>query len=375
MNMIEERKRILKLVEEGKLTAEEALLLIEKLEEKSTSGESQGAFQEQMATELSTNVNSEGSQHKKENASFKQSSTKVKFLDFIDSALKKIKDFDLDFNFGNAVEIQHIFQNSNSYINQIDLDVANGSVKLVPWNEEDVRVECNAKVYRVETQDEARKSFLQDVLFSIERNRLVFSVQKKQMKVNAVLYIPQTDYEKIKVRMFNGPISGENLQVNEFKAKTANGSIDVKNIRSVELELETANGHIKAERCSGQELEAETINGTLSVNGSFGKVDLQSFNGNIICALQDGEPHTAHMKTTTGNIDLFVPTQVSIDGELKTNLGSFKCEIPNIEIVEEKSEVVQKSLRFQSNKQNVNVLHVFAETKTGSVIVKPSGGA
>ncbi len=374
--MIEERKRILKLVEEGKLTAEEALLLIEKLEEKSFTGESQGAFQEQVVTELSTNVNSEGSQYsKKENASYKQSSTKVKFLDFIDSALKKIKDIDLDFNFGNAVEIQHIFQNSNSIINEIDLDVANGSVKLVPWNEDDVRVECNAKVYRVDTQDEARKAFLHDVLFSIERNRLIFSVQKKQMKVNAVLYIPQTDYEKIKVRMFNGPISGENLQVNEFKAKTANGSIDVKNISSVELELETANGHIKAEGCSGQELEAETINGTLSVNGKFGKVDLQSFNGNIICALQDGEPHTAHMKTTTGNIDLFVPTHVSIDGELKTNLGSFKCEMPNIEIVEEKSEVVQKSLRFQSNKQSENVLHVFAETKTGSVIVKPSGGA
>lgn len=375
MKMMEERKRILKLVEEGKLTAEEALLLIESIEEKSTSGQSQSTFQEQVVSELSTNVNSEGNkQSKKEQSSFKQSS-KVKFLDFIDSALKKIKDLDLDFNFGNAVEIQHIFQNSNSYINKIELDVANGSVKLVPWDEEDVRVECNAKVYKVDSQEEARKSFLQDVLFSIEGNRLIFSVQKKQMKVNAVLYIPQTDYEKVKVRMFNGPISGENLQVKEFNAKTANGSIDVKNLRSVELELETANGHIKAEGCSSQELEAETINGTLSVNGNFGKVDLQSFNGNIICALQDGEPHTAHMKTTTGNIDLFVPTHVAIDGELKTNLGSFKCEIPNMEIVEEKSEVVQKSLRFQSNKQSEALLHVFAETKTGSVIVKPSGGA
>ncbi|MDF0728279.1 DUF4097 domain-containing protein [Cytobacillus sp. S13-E01] len=375
--MVEDRKRILKLIEDGKITAEEAIILLEKLEkvEISPSEKYQKSEQEEIVQELSTVVDFENHQnHKREQKSQKQASAKTKFIDFIDSALKKIKDLDLDFNFGNATEVHHIFFHSNVDINQIELDVANGSIKLVPWDEKDVRIECDGKVYKVESQDEARNTFLQDVLFSIEGGKLTFSVQKKQMKVNSILYIPQTEYEKVKVRTFNGPISGEKLHVTEFKAKTANGSIDINQFRSTEIELETANGHIKAKDCRSTALDAETINGTLDVRGSFGKVDLQSFNGNVICSLADYLSHTAHIKTTTGNIDLYVSGILAIDGELKSNLGGFKCEVPNMDIVEEKSEVVQKLLRFKANSDQSNRLHIFAETKTGSILVKPEGG-
>ena len=372
--MFEERKRILKLIEDCKITVEDAIILLEKLEKVETqpAEKHQKSEEEQIVQELSTVVNYE--KYKKEQKTHKQASAKTKFIDFIDSALKKIKDLDLDFNFGNATEVHHIFFHSNVDINQIEIDVANGSIKLVPWDEKDVRIECDAKVYKVESQDEARNTFLQDVLFSIGGGKLTFSVQKKQMKVNSILYIPQTEYDKVKVRTFNGPITGEKLQVTEFKAKTANGSIDINQLRSTEIELETANGHINAKDCRSTALDAETINGTLDVRGSFGKVDLQSFNGNVICSLADYLSHTAHIKTTTGNIDLYVSGILAIDGELKSNLGGFKCEVPNMDIVEEKSEVVQKLLRFKANSDQSNRLHIFAETKTGSILVKPEGG-
>ncbi|WP_010676591.1 DUF4097 family beta strand repeat-containing protein [Bacillus timonensis] len=367
--MKEEQKRILKMVEEGKLTAEEAIILIEKL----YSGEESTAQDtaQQIKTELSTQVQYEQSKQHQQHTYESKGSAKHKFMDFIDTALKKIKDLDLDFNFGNAVEVKHIFQHKDVNITKLDLDVSNGSVTIIPWEEQDVRVECEAKVYNIENQERARNVFLEDVLFSIENGTLRLSIQKKQMKVHAKLYVPQENYESIKARMFNGPISGENLRVKEFRAKTANGAITISNFDTDSVEIETANGHIKANQITSKDFEAETINGTVTVTGLFEKVDLQSFNGNITCDLQGDICHTAYVKTTTGSIDMFIAKDYQVDGELKSNLGSFKSELPMMSIIEEKNEVVQKSLRFKANEDNAQKLHLFAETKTGSINIKP----
>ncbi len=367
--MIEERKRILKLVEEGKLTADEALLLIESLEDKKNS---QGKSKEEaLLNEVSTQVEFDYNEKNEQKHTYKHSSVTSKFVEFIDSAVKKIKDLDLDFNFGHATEISHIFQHSNVYINQIELDVANGSVDLIPWNEKDVRVECDAKVYKVETVESARQMFLQDVLFSIEGGKLRFSVQKKQMKVHAKVFVPREQYDFVKVRMFNGPINGEGLHVRDFKAKTANGAIKVGNLLSTNMEIETANGHIDVNDCHSKGCEVETINGTVHVSGGFEKLDIQSFNGNVVCKLVNDDCHTLRVKTTTGNIDIYTPIPRTIDGELKSNLGGFTCEIPHMNIIEEKSEVVQKYLRFKTEQGQGEKLYIFAETKTGSVLIKP----
>src|SRR5690606_5136906 len=174
-----------------------------------------------------------------------------------------------------------------------------------------------------------------------------------------------------RTRMFNGPISGENLRVKEFRAKTANGAITLSNFETDSVEVETANGHIKANQITSRDFEAETINGTVTARGQFEKVDLQSFNGNITCDLHGDVCHTAFVKTTTGAIDMFVANDYQVDGELKSNLGSFKSELPMMSIIEEKNEVVQKSLRFKANEEKVQKLHLFAETKTGSITIKP----
>jgi len=365
---MEERKRILKLVEEGKLTAEEAIILLEKLEQGPQATEPES----EIVNDLSTHVNFEQEQEKTEQTTYKQTSVKNKFVDFIDSAIKKIKDLDLDFNFGNAVEVSHIFQHSNVYLQEIDLDVANGSIDIVPWDENDVRIECDAKVYKIENQHEARQAFLKDVLFSIENGKLRFLIQKKQTKVKARIFIPRKHYEYIKIRMFNGPISTNGLSVTDFRGKTANGSIKLREFNATNIELEAVMGHIEVLDTTSKDCEIETINGTVNVSGSYEKLDLQSFNGNIVSTLHDDKCHTLHVKTTAGNIDIYTPVTSSIEGELKSNLGGFLCELPNMSVVEEKSEVVQKLLRFKTNQQVGKRCYIFADTKTGSVMIKPT---
>lgn len=365
--MKEERKKILQMVEEGKLKVDEALLLLEELEKSNTSMEEK---QQKLYNELSTVVNFEEGKKSSGFSQQKAQSAKEKILEFVDVAFKKIKDFDLDWNFGQSVDISHIYQQTHARVKDIDIDVANGSVSLIPWDQSDIRVECEAKVYRVETQEEAKSLFIKDVLFSVEGDKLRFGAQQKWMKVQAKIYVPATDFDHIRIRMFNGPITSENLVVSSFKAKTANGKMDVSNVKSKRAELETANGQITVKQSEIQDFEAETINGAIKVDGSYKKVDLQSFNGNIECELGGEQSEVVVAKATTGTIKVSVPSAWALSGELKSNLGGFQVDVDDISVVENKSEVVQKLFSFKSTRPIDPFTTILADTKTGSVSLK-----
>lgn len=367
--MQEERKRILKLVEEGKLSVDEALALLNELEQSQQTMEKK---QKQLVNELSTVVTFDETKKDEEPDKFQYQSLKGKIVEFVDTTFKKIKDFDLDFNFGQAIEISHVLQQSDVQLRNIDIDVANGSVQFLPWDQSDVRIECKAKVYRVGTADEARANFLEDVLFNVELERLRFAVQSKWMKVDSIIYIPKVDYEHIRVRMFNGPIQCENVNVKTLKLKTANGKISAQGIYGVKLEAETANGKIKLQNSRITELEAETLNGAIVVDGDYTRAEIQSFNGNITYKLTGTHSEEIEAKTVTGNIELHLPEGLAVNGELKSNLGNFTVELDGIQIFEEKSEIVQKSLQFRPTGTGSQPLKLIADTKTGSISVKKS---
>ena len=138
--------------------------------------------------------------------------------------------------------------------------------------------------------------------------------------------------------MFNGPISGEELNVSDFRVKTANGKIDLTRLNGKRAEIETANGHIKLQNSIIDDIEAETINGAIKLDGNFRKMETQTFNGNVTYNLNGNRCELISAKATTGSIDIYVPEGVPVNGELKTNLGGFNMKLEGVQILEEKAK-------------------------------------
>ncbi len=354
---MDERKRILQMVKEGKLTVEEALILLEQLEEGKKSGDA--AF-------LTTNVQFTDTKQD----SVKWSSLKEKLFDFFDTTVKKIKD--LDFHFGTAFEVRHIFQQNNASFQTLDVHIANGSVKVVPWDQTDIRIECEAKVYRAESMEAARQSFSREVFFSIENGYCRFSIPKPFIKTNAIVYLPETTYHSVKARLFNGDIRTERLQTKQLRAKTVNGSITLHGLIVEEAELETVNGSIALLQSSVEEMEAENIHGAIEIRGKYKNIHLRTFSGAIVCENEMKEGAIVS-KTVTGSTKLLVPTEARLEGEVRTNLGGLSCEHPNLAIVEEKHEAAQKWVRFTSKQSEQAMLRIYADSKTGSISLHSIG--
>lgn len=371
MTMQEEKKKILQSVQDGNMTAEEAFAILEELEKAEQESEKK---EQVLKQELSTEVVKEKKKKEEDSHdydSFKKNiqSSKEMILDFVESAFQKIKDTDLDFNFGKSVDVSHIFHHDKTSIDQINVEIANGKTKIVAWDAPDVRVECQAKVYRVENQNQARELFLKNTLFTIKDGTFTFYIQDKGIKVDVIIYVPKKEYEDVQIRMFNGGITVEALSAEHFKVKSANGALTLEEVNGARGTLETGNGTITIQTSHFDQIEAETLNGAIQAGGYFNKADLQTFNGQIVCRNERLDSESMYAKSVTGKIKLSLAAGTAVSGELKSNLGSFNVSLEGINIVEEKSDVILKALKFKTVQDQLPVTHIFAESKTGTISV------
>ena len=355
-----EKERILKLVEDGVLSAKEAITLLEKLEE----GQS-------ISLEKSTDDHT--FHEEKAGAESKGNGTEnlgAKLFGWLDTAVKKVKDVDLDLNFGQSVDVEHIFQFKDASLSHLDIQLANGSLNVMPWDDRDIRAECHAKIYRAEDGEQARQQFLNQLDCGLEGDKFFIRTEKKTMKVNVTLYVPRIQYDKIKVKLFNGPIRGEKLKTKELAAKTTNGVVSFASLQAEKVGIETANGQIKLADHECGMIEVETINGLIDLRGKSESIDAQSFNGNIAVQLSDEKCRSIYGKTTTGSVDVQIPRACAVTAELKSNLGSISHDLLDAEMIKEKNETLQKEKMIKANQQAAHSISIFAETKTGSIQVK-----
>ncbi|MCJ7840209.1 DUF4097 family beta strand repeat-containing protein [Lederbergia sp. NSJ-179] len=390
--MNQEKKRILELVQNGKLSAQEAIILLEALEEeavKEPSPTKQKLEEENTPVQSEQPFQSDGNKDSEQKKDTNKTADKEsmdsadsiysqlenageRLFDFVQNAFNKMKD--LDFQFNQTVEIPHTFQQSGEHIDRIDIDVANGPVRIKTWDQPEIRIECQAKIYRTEDREEARNYFLDHSVFQYENGLLIFSTRSKMMKVDSVVYIPEKTYKKLSIRVFNGGVRGTNLQAETVIIKTTNGKVELTNVHGEKLDLDTVNGQVILAESKIEKVEAETVNGIIKVDGTYKDLGLQSLNGNIDCILTDEAPGVIETKSVTGNIHITLPRGIAIDGDVQSNVGNYNLQLNDIDIMHEKNEIIQKQVKFKRSGTGERRVHLFANTKTGSVYVREVAG-
>ncbi|MEH6941824.1 DUF4097 family beta strand repeat-containing protein [Bacillus sp. JJ722] len=360
--MNEEKKRILNLVEAGKITAAEALTLLELLEKEQ---QTKSDKEEEMMNELSTVVVA-NEEEKQQSTEKKVASAKDMILDFVDHLVTKVKE--LDFDFSKSTDITHIFHLPDASFNDVNIEVAHGNVDLIPWDQEGVKVECDAKVYRTENDADARKMLLEEVMFDVRDSKLYYMIGQKWMKVNSKVYLPKSQYNKMRLRLFNGAISADTLAVDKLKIKTANGKIILNGVSSEDTEIDTVNGNIELTDFNITKLDCEAINGTVKTKGTFQFAELETFNGAIFVENFNNEAKNLQIKSTSGSINITVPSTLAVAGEVRANLGGLHVDVQGMKVIDEKKEVIQKILKFEN--EQLDTMKLFADTKTGHISVK-----
>jgi DUF4097 and DUF4098 domain-containing protein YvlB len=351
---MEERKMILSMLNEGKISAEEAEKLLYALNDKKKL--QIGAFN--LKKKAAGGV-----------TAVKIPSSGYKMAKFFDRVVKRIKTVDFDLNFGPSEPVHYVFQDSHVMFQEMDIEVYNGSVTIVPWDRNDVQVECDAHVYKVPEGSSAKTKFRNETFYDCDATKMRFYSRNKHQKVNAVISIPQEAYEAIKVTTFNGPVKISDCSAKNLSIKTTVGAIAATHCSGETVKASAANGSLTLTDCKFQDVEAETMNGPVRLTVESSSVRSETINGSIYCRFGSALEGYASFKTVTGKIETEFPETLELDAVLKTIVGGFICDFDSVDVREEKKEVTRKFLSFVANKSRGPLFKLEAEAKTGSIAV------
>lgn len=392
---------ILSMLEEGKITSEEAVKLMEALE-------SMEFFGEEKARE-----DQKDDSQKKEGFANRFNSLEDIGSDIsnaFSNMLNGLKDIGGSFGFRNNYEtIYEDLEMDISHFEKLNLNLraVNGSIKLIPTNAENlsIKVSCQHKKGLLQKNEPYFDFHLDEdtVVFNPMYNSgisIKLDVFLPEMKYNYVLLNStngKIDVNKLSIDLLecntsnssinvfyvnskeitlstkNGKIESEFTNSDKFKAYTTNSSISLAHVNSNDLNVKTANGRIDVNHLSGKDIRCKTSNGSINVKGiSFESVELSTSNGRITCdELDTNKAQVVKFKTSNGSINSKInDLKKEISFDLETSMGSINLETPDLIYTTNKQvnlglkKIVAHTVDFNSSDEN---LEIIASTSNGSI--------
>ena len=400
--MQEERKRILKLVESGTITAEEAIVLLEKLSSEKESTPSQAAPVEQPVFEKKF----EEEPHKAEPV-FEEQNEKRKTTGFEDifgksfndkefnkkmdefmgdikqdlsqfstrmtglvgAALSKFKELDIDTPFGEKVEFTKTYAYPAADVKGIELEIANGKVDIVRAADDLVTVNVTGKTPLKGTEEETIAQATEN-MSKLTKDKLFIQSVNKFAQVKVQVAIPEKHYDVVIAKLLTGSVSIEQVDAKLIKARTHNGIIRLENAAFDHAELQTSNGAVEARHIKGEDLEIGTANGRIYVDGELNEVEAESMNGHVVITTTSAEAHKIKARALAGSVEIYVPKTVALDGQVYSNFGKADIGLSDVLLTEEEEQFLSKSVRFTKELEGAKLLKLVGESRTGTVLVR-----
>ncbi|HHV75615.1 MAG TPA: DUF4097 domain-containing protein, partial [Thermoanaerobacterium sp.] len=347
--MDNERKRIIKLVEEGAISAEEAITLLEALNKKqsSTTTESQSNAVPLPPTNEQSSHQEQQSESKKttgfedifgKNFNNKEFSKKMdeivnevkedltefskSMMGVIGTAFKKLKELDIEFPLSNPkVEFEKQYSFNGDEVRGIEIEIPNGKVEAVRSDSNELKVVAKVKTFAIDNDEDKTIAEFERDFVRFNDGKLELKCPSKLTQVNVQLSIPEKQYDIVLMKLLNGGVSIDGVNAKLVKLRTYNGPIKYAVGQFENADVESGNGPIEIVHVKGEDLEVQTVNGRIYIDGELREVEAESANGAVIVTTNDKNARKVKAQTVAGAVELYVPKNVSINGTASTNVG------------------------------------------------------
>lgn len=405
--MTDERKRILTLVENGTISAEEAIGLLERLEQGKKPVEEvqvppQPLKSEQKETEKEPSVEDytststeEPHTKKRPTTGFedlfgktfgsKEANAKVeeivnelkkdltefgsKMSGLLNTTLSKVKGFEGDVPFGERIEFKNNYAFNQDEVKGFDIDIPNGKIEVVKTMEPLVTVDVTVKTAKLETEEQTKASFLEGFI-ELQEGKLIIKTPSKFSQVQLKIGVPDKLFDIFFVKSLNSNLVMEEVLLKVLKVNLINGPVHLKYVTFAHADIKTKNGAVETRFVKGDDLEVETVNGRIYIEGDLKEVDAASVNGHVVITTTNENAHKVKASTVAGAVELYVPKTVGLDGKLSTNLGKIDLGITDVSDQSTEDAMLQKVTYFDKVVEDSTVLKLVGESRTGTVIVR-----
>ncbi|NLM07115.1 MAG: DUF4097 family beta strand repeat protein [Tissierellia bacterium] len=321
---MDNKRMILEMLREGKITTEEAQQLLEAIDKKDESegpknstkfGAKSGErfdftfdtdeIKEKFSDmgkklENATNINSEDIKVFGQNLGETLLGLGKELESAFSDMVGGFKDYSTTLRKNNeSITSNHSLDISDVENPQIDFKAINGGISLKENTEDDlvkIKVKASYKSQEIETGDS-----LYD--FYLEGSSLVFSPKYTNVNIDIEAMLPGKEFGLVTLATKNGRVSVENLNIDSLGVETQNGSIRLVETNINQANLKTQNAAIEVKYTNIEELIANTNNGRILLDAiSAQNLDLKTSNGKFY--LTGVKAETTVLKTSNASVNV-----------------------------------------------------------------------
>lgn len=350
--MKEEKKMILKMLEEGKISSEEAIKLLDALDDGSSQDEDKW---------------DKSKKEKQDSYKLKETfETLEEIGSDIGNALSDV--FDGIVDFGSSFTMKSNYESITNKLEMdlseiesptLDLKAVNGHINLRPIEGETLYIKVSTE-YKKGLLSENETYFD----FDREDEKIIFSPSyNNNISIKLDVSLPERHYKEILLNTSNGKIEILDAKSDVIRSYTKNASISLKGIDSEDIDLKTSNSSILLDDIRTEELSCMTSNSPVEASLIDARdISLASSNGRISLAeVNIYRAENIRLKTSNSSIvaDLHDINKEAVF-DLETSMGNIELNLESLIYMTNKhvnlgpKKIVAHTLGYKEDKDHLN---------------------
>ncbi|HET7560046.1 MAG TPA: DUF4097 family beta strand repeat-containing protein [Limnochordia bacterium] len=255
----------------------------------------------------------------------------------------------------------------------LDLQTRNGDVVVESWSQSGYRVQTTAKV-KASDEAQARRLVSEQlqVQCTAEGIRVHTGDDRRLRSVDVRVWVPAALAYELKARTTNGNVKLHDLRATALEAETVNGSVRSDRLQGERAKVGTVNGSLTLEGFEFDELKMRSVNGALRLSGRSRTAELDTTNGAVHLALSAGpeaREENYRLSTTNGGI------RVSLGGvnaqvTAETQWGSIRGTADGVQTRVIESRLGFQKVEMQSGESAELGAKLFARTQNGGINIE-----
>lgn len=389
---MDHKAQILKMLEDGKINAEEAFKLIEALdkdsnastndtkkvtvektkEEKSeaqdnshkdpkqeSKGKSFDDIFEDITSDFQKLFNSEKVSSTLKNLRDSDQTRQVK--ETVEKAFDSVKNSNFESMFSQGPK-NRLIETIDENISRLNIDVTHGNITIAPTE----RVTTvKFEVIPLYKKLDKKKNYFQDIICDVNDGTLNIVSDAKFVKVNVEVLLNQESLKRVIISGTNGNVDLSTHTFDELSVDLLNGNITLEGTLTNNAFLRTSRGNVSVDKGSHNVLEMISMFGTIKTGELHAKELNVSANGAVNITLES-QTESAVLNSNMGNINLTVPRDRQFEGRMSTMLGQLNYP-SDIEVRSMKHQDIGLKEVMLINDTDEVSMYLEVSTKFGSV--------
>ncbi|MCD2138852.1 DUF4097 family beta strand repeat-containing protein [Salinicoccus halitifaciens] len=347
---MDSKERILKMLEEGKITSEEAIRLMETMDKRENTDQSTSADDAEqkkktgdeywdggMVNDLFQQFMGEVNKYVKpdklnktykdvnERASRTYQDMRTRFdsnqqasqvFKSVERAFDSVKNTNFDSVFSGGAK-NRLIETLDEPFSSISLDITNGDIKIVPTDRvQTAKFEVTPFYRKLDT----KRNYFQDIICEVKNDELIIVSDIRAAKVNVELNLSPENIRRMIVTGSNGNIFLKDQEIKDLTVDVLNGNVKLEDTVTDNAFVRTSKGNISVERGAYGNVELISMVGTINTDQFNAKDITVSANGSVNMTLQS-TTESATITTNMGSVNLSIPQGRPLEGRLSTVVG------------------------------------------------------